>query len=353
VKTKFGFLIFLAVGILSGCSTALDVTGDYKETMVVYGLLDQSQPKQYIKINKAFLGQGNAPSYAQIKDSSQYVNALTVKLKRVSDGIEYTLLPDNTIPKDPGVFYAPDQANAIYSFDSEAAHALNTASDYKLTVTNSNTGQRVSSQTSLISSIGSFISPVASTAASPVFSFINGFDNYRFYIKWNSAIKAKVYQLVVRFNYIDSTISGTSAGNDTLHLDWVFPAQTTQSISGAESMQVDFLGLDYIRFIGNQLNNSNKVVIARRALKTDLKLTAGSEDLNTYIQVNAPSTGIVQERPNFTNISNGLGIFSARYNEPLTNQSSRYLHAMTLDELSCGQYTKSLKFLNAQGIICP
>ncbi len=50
----------------SACSTKLDVTGNYKETMVVYGLLDQSQPKQYIKVNKAFLGEGNAFSYAQV-----------------------------------------------------------------------------------------------------------------------------------------------------------------------------------------------------------------------------------------------------------------------------------------------
>ncbi|MEI6487786.1 MAG: DUF4249 family protein [Bacteroidota bacterium] len=350
MKTKFGFLIFLTAGILSGCSTALDVTGDYKETMVVYGLLDQSQPKQYIKINKAFLGQGNSLSYAQIKDSSQYVHALTVKLKRVSDGTEYSLLPDNSIPKDPGVFYSPDQANAIYSFDSEAAHALYVASDYKLTVTNSITGQQVSAQTSLISSIGSFTSPVASSSATPVFSFINGFDNFRFYVRWNSAKNAKVYQLAIRFNYRDSTITG----NDTLHLDWLFPSQTTQSIAGGEAMEVDFLGQDYLKFIGNQLSNSSKQVIDRKALKTDLMLTAGAEDLNTYIQVNAPSTGIVQERPNFTNITNGLGIFSARYNEPLTNQSSRNLHATTLDSLACGRYTKTLKFLNGQGnlIVC-
>ena len=179
MKTKFGFLIFLAAGILSGCSTALDVTGDYKETMVVYGLLDQSQPKQYIKINKAFLGQGSAPLYAQIKDSSQYVNALTVKLKRVSDGIEYTLLPDNTIPKDSGAFYAPDQANAIYSLatpllatigsnghDSVYTNTLLTNGDYQLNITNQNTGVKASAQTTLISSIGSFISPLAITQAS-------------------------------------------------------------------------------------------------------------------------------------------------------------------------------------------
>ena len=41
----------------------------------------------------------------------------------------------------------------------------------------------------------------------------------------------------------------------------------------------------------------------------ELILTAGNEDLNTYMQVNEPVTGIVTERPIFTNVNNGIGIF--------------------------------------------
>ena len=38
------------------------------------------------------------------------------------------------------------------------------------------------------------------------------------------------------------------------------------------------------------------------------------EDLYTYMAVNEPFEGIVQERPVFTNINNGIGLFSCRYN---------------------------------------
>lgn len=350
MKKKFIYFLFLATSLLSACKTDLDVTGDYKETMIVYGLLDQSQTKQYIKINKAFLGQGDAMVYATIKDSTQYLNSLSVKLKRLSDGTEFTLLPDNTIPKDPGLFYSPDQANAIYSFNSATAHALTTSSEYSLTIQNNETGTVVSSQTSLITGIGQYISPAPSTATVPTFTFVvPNANNFRFFIKWNSGKNAKLYQTVVRFNYIDST----ATGNDTLHLDWQFPTQTTQSLAGNEAMEIDFRGQDYLQFIGNKLNGIDvPQLIARRALKTDILLTAASDDLNTYIQVNAPSTGIVQDRPQFSNIKNGLGIFSSRYNEPAF---SRVLHANTLDSLACGRYTRTLKFLNATGnlIICP
>ena len=44
-------------------------------------------------------------------------------------------------------------------------------------------------------------------------------------------------------------------------------------------------------------------------------MTVGSEDLETYINVNKPITGIVQERLKFTNINNGIGLFSSRFNK--------------------------------------
>ena len=351
--------MFLTTLLFSACSTKMDVTGQYKETMVVYGLLDQSQTKQYIKINKAFLGQGNAFAYAQLKDSSQYAHALSVKLQRLDVYgnlvSEKTLSADNTIPKDPGIFYSPDQANVIYSIDSAALGAgfFNTANNYKLVISNSETGTQVSAQTSLISSIGLFVSPTPSTAANPVLSFIiPNNDNFRFFIKWNSGANARIYQPSIRFNYIDSTISGTDAGNDTLHLDWQFPSQNTQGLGGNEAMEFDFIGQEYLQFIGSQLSDKPLPAIARRALKTEIHLTAGGDDLNTYIQVNAPSTGIVQDKPIYTNITNGLGLLSSRFNE---HPISRKLQSTTLDSLACGRYTKGLKFLNSTGnlIICP
>ena len=48
-------------------------------------------------------------------------------------------------------------------------------------------------------------------------------------------------------------------------------------------------------------------------------MTVGSQDLKTYILVNKPSTSIVQERPQFTNIENGIGLFSSRYSLLIEN----------------------------------
>jgi hypothetical protein len=340
---KFNYLVIALTITFSSCSTDLAVIGKYKEVMVVYGLLDQSQPKQYIKINKAFLGEGSAFSYAQVKDSNQYVNSLNVTLKRLSDGTEYILTPDNTIPKLPGTFYGPDQSNVIYSFNSTGAAALSTTSDYQLLIKNTETGTQVSAKTVLVNDFGNLTSPNSNT---PFFNCIlSSNKNFQYSIRWQSGKNAKIYQVIIKFNYTDST----ATGNVQKQLDWVFPEQTTLGLGGNETMKGDFLGQGFLEYIGNQLNDYAGLQ-ARIPGNVDIITVAAGDELNTFIEVNKPSTSIVQEKPQFTNITNGLGVFSSRYSK---TAFSKPMANITKDSLSCGQYTGDLKFLNHLGNVCP
>lgn len=345
MRKKINYLLFLSVTLFSACSTDLAVIGDYKETIVVYGLLDQSQSKQYIKINKAFLGEGNAFGYAQVKDSTHFVNSLSVVLKRIKNGIEdstYIFQPDNTISKVPGTFYAPDQANSIYSFASTGGNALNSVNEYKLIIKNNETGVEVSSQTTLITDFGAFSSP---NPNSPFFNCIlANNNNYLYQVRWQSGKNAKLYQLIIRLNYTDSTTSG----NIQKTLDWVFPEQKTQGLTGGETMKNDFIGQGFLQFTGNQLDDYTGLQ-GRIPGNVDIIMVAGGDDLNTFIEVNRPSTSIVQEKPEFTNITNGLGVLSSRYSK---TSFSKAMAIITWDSLSCGQYTKDLKFSNHLGAFC-
>ncbi len=344
MKNKFCILIFASVVLLSACSTDFQVTGNWKETMVVYGLLDQSQPKQYIKINKAFLGEGNAFTYAQVKDSVQYANALSVTLQRIKNGnnigAPIVLSRDGSIPKVPGTFYSTDQANAIYSFNSTGANALQDDSQYKLVVRNSDTGVEVSSQTGLVKDFGAMSAP---SPGAPSYSLISaGNDNYKFIIKFNSGINARLYQVMIRLHYTDSTATGTVADS----LDWTFPQQTTSGLGGGEVMDFGFIGQDFMKYIGHSLNDY-PALIQRTAGKLDIFVIAAADELNTFIDVNKPSTSINQEKPEYTNITNGLGIFSSRYYKAPV---AKVMSGLTLDTLSGGYNTCHLKFLNAAGV---
>jgi hypothetical protein len=66
-KTPY-LLIVLAVFLLS-CENEVELTTDFEEKTVVYGLLDQSQDTQFVKINRTFL-EPNTNAIQLAKDPS-------------------------------------------------------------------------------------------------------------------------------------------------------------------------------------------------------------------------------------------------------------------------------------------
>jgi hypothetical protein len=350
VKKHYSLLVIICCILFSACSTDLDVTGDYKETMIVYGLLDQTQPKQYIRVNKAFLGKGNALIFAKEKDSAQFVNALDVRLKRLSDGKEYILQPDKTILKQDGIFYSGDQTNAIYSFTSTGSDALNAASKYALTVTNTTTGTKATATTSLISNFE--ITLPSTTTNSSSFSFTPKNEGSRFYVDWVSTKTAKMYQLIVRLNYKDYISVNGVKDSVVKQLDWPLPVHTTSGVDG-EKMTNDFSRTEYLQYIGNNMKNYPELEY-RKAINMHLIIVAGGEELTTFIEVNKPSSSVVQDKPIYTNIQNGYGVFSSRYYKPpflLTLWGNN--PAKELDSLTCGRFTRTLKFLSSDGTVPP
>lgn len=345
MKRTIIYVILCCALFISACSTDLNVIGDYKETLIVYGLLDQGQDTQYVKINKAFLGAGNAYEYAMMKDSAQFKNALDVKIKCVNSGISYVLTPANYIPKDPGLFYSTEQTNVIYKLvtDGSVGHPkLDPNSLYELIVTDGETGVSVSSKTLVLPDITAFSKPAPSLTS---FSFVitGYYPNYKFKVEWLSAKNAREYQVIIRLNYSDSTITN---GNIPQVLDYQLPESRTAGLSGGESFLKEFNASDFYKFIGSSLADYSGL-LGRKAGKVDVLLVSAADDLVTFIDVNKPSTGIIQERPEFTNIVGGLGIFSSRYNRP---PFSRPLDNTSLDSLSGGQYTCKLRFSDHFGV---
>ena len=64
------------------------------------------------------------------------------------------------------------------------------------------------------------------------------------------------------------------------------------------------------------------------------------EDLQTYMNLNIPPTGVVQERPIYSEITNGYGLFSSRINKLQENVS---ITTTTKEALS--NYLDSLNFI--------
>ena len=317
---KIKNLLFLILPILFSCETDFDVNANWKDVTIVYGLIDPNNEDQLIKINKAYLGQGDAIQMASISDSTNYdPSNLIVKIHRVReqvfntyDTLSTVVLTDTVLDKDDGLFSTDD--NIIYTFKKPSSF-YNTNSIYVLEILNLSSGQKVTSETEIINSFS-----FESLNPSFEWGLYNGelADSLRFRtknIEWQNSNNGVIYQLDILINYLESGIVKS--------LSWSQPI--VEYSSGNMSLKIK--GDQFFQFLENNLDNNT----TKQFLNLDLVMTIGAQDLKTYIDVNQPFSGIVQERPVFSNIDNGVGLFSSRYTYDdikgieLTNSTLNYM----------------------------
>ena len=317
---KIKNLLFLILPLLFSCETDFDVNANWKDVTIVYGLIDPNNEDQLIKINKAYLGQGDAIQMASISDSTNYdPSNLIVKIHRVReqvfntyDTLSTVVLTDTVLDKDDGLFSTDD--NIIYTFKKPSSF-YNTNSIYLLEILNLSSGQKVTSETEIINSFS-----FESLNPSFEWGLYNGelADSLRFRtknIEWQNSNNGVIYQLDILINYLESGIVKS--------LSWSQPI--VEYSSGNMSLKIK--GDQFFQFLENNLDNNT----TKQFLNLDLVMTIGAQDLKTYIDVNQPFSGIVQERPVFSNIDNGVGLFSSRYTYDdikgieLTNSTLNYM----------------------------
>jgi hypothetical protein len=244
----------------------------------------------------------DALQMAQYADSINFHEGeLAVKVIRIKeDGVRDTITL-NEVPtlRNEGVF---NDSIMLYTFEHEDNFLKTNDALYELLIENNITGNKVTSnQTGVISNFSFF-----NFNSAYKFGFYNSSlpDSSKFKsktIEWQNVDEGEIYQLDVRFHYKENGISRS--------LVW---SQPLVSYDG-RSMSSKLEGAKFFNFLRNYIIKDNTNTISRSFENLDLVMTVGTADLNTYIKVNEPITGIVQERPHFTNINNGIGIFSSRY----------------------------------------
>lgn len=123
----FGVLTAISGLFLAGCSNELDINDDWKETPVAYALLNPASPKNYIRLQRAYLGEGNAYLMGQYSDSLYFdTNQVSVRVVRIgnnSNNLDQVLdtlyCPVTTdVAKAEGVF--SDAPHYLYEMNSRA-----------------------------------------------------------------------------------------------------------------------------------------------------------------------------------------------------------------------------------------
>jgi len=295
--------------IITGCETDIDVTSDWKDITVVYGLISQNDTVHYIKVNKAFLGDGNAFTYAQIADSSSYGDNIEVTIiEKAKNGNTRTFKCDTTsiFNKEAGIFYYPTQI--VYKAAFKVPADVNAQDyNYSLEIRHKITGKVITAQTPLVKNF-------TIETPRPGQAYINFTTESNQKIKWNSAKDGRRYNVTMRFWFDEVKMN-----SDTIlrYIDWNFGSVKSSSTNGSEPLEIIYAPEGFftnsINLIPYKNSDEENNVNSRLVNKAEFIFAVAGDELNTYMEVNEPSSGIVQEKPEYTNVENGIGLFSCRF----------------------------------------
>jgi hypothetical protein len=350
--SKAGAMLLMGAAFFqSSCSTDFDLNAPWKDISVVYAVLNQTDTVHYVKLNKAFLGEGNAFDYAAIGDSSIYNNedgtmeswerTVSIRIEETQNNMlinTYNLSDTLINGREEGVFdYSGPQV--MYYF---VEPNLDAESEYNLyiTINEGVSGEKeVRGETVLVRTIN-WTNNVnnllfAMNLSYPNSSQINTYPSYN--TTWNSSAGGKRYHLRWDFTFTEITTSG-----DTTYKVIPWDLGTVKSIGtdGDEPLTVTVNGEAFYEFVKSRVPIDMNIA-KRMNPRINFYVTAAGDEMNTYMEVNEPTTGIVQEKPEYTNLENSIGIFSSRY---VASVIGKKLNTSSMTELSAGQFTGLLGF---------
>ena len=370
MKKLLSLAIIAAFIGFQGCSTDFEVTGDYKELSIVYGLLDfNNNPSNggdghFVRIQKSFLGEIDAALMAANPDSSYFrVEDLEVKLVEFDedlDEITREILLEDTMVENKDTtggygFFGPEQR--LYHTNEN----LIGGSVYDLVIHNHHTGYRDSIEYDdngkrkgfqLINSDDfRFSSP---TTASPKFIFYDPNSGYRpRTITCSNPIGVKTGELWLRFHYREILTGSNDTlfkSTDLLIARYVFE---DSEMGRANTFSYSFDGELFYQHLGNVLEPlAGHRLSGIRVNPSDITINdafemftyIGGEDLHEYIVNNTPSaSGAVNEVPVTSNMTVGKGLISSRSQKFFGPYL--YFDTFSTNELIGGQYTGDLGFI--------
>jgi hypothetical protein len=287
-------------------------------------VIDLSAPQQYIRLERAFADEDiSSLEIAKNADSLYYKNAV-VKLVNAKTNQSWNFTEINGadfgLPRDENGIFATDP-NVLYTINTNQLD-LNFIDDYRLEVS-VNDQELLSASTKIVEE------PTQTSPSSSSAEITFKTDNF-FNVAFRHTDNGVIGDVIVNIN-ITELYEDNSVVNKTI----VWPLER-----GTDKENIRIAGSDFYSVIGSTLE---PVPGIRRFFDNlDLQIISGGQVISDYIRVSQANTGITSsgETPIYTNIDNGVGIFSS------SNKSTvKYgLRQESLDSLRNGIYTKDLNF---------
>ena len=322
----------LILFIVCSCETDFDIEASEKEIPVVYGVLNVTEPKQYIRVQRAFLSKGGNLSDLSKDPNILYYSGGRAILTVIGTG--KTILGKRINTEDIGIkrdsgFFA-ESPNILYEFDTKD-WLLTPPAKVIFTFENESLLKGVSSQISLVKDL-------QLREGIPSAPLNLGYDRV-ITIGWNHSTETKLFDLTMRINYLEKNNKSNGIFLDK-SVDWVLKDHLEVG-SDPTKGSFSFKGIEFYKFLVSALPISSD--IQRNMKSVDILLTAGGNEFKEILNLNQANFGLTGSNsiPRYNNSVNGIGFLSSRMKVSRTDIS---LSSITLDSLRLGVYTRTLQF---------
>jgi hypothetical protein len=307
MKKYIVFLIAIIVIGLASCDNELDINADYKEITIVYGLLDPKQDTQWVRIQRGYLG--TAPASASFNEpDSLYYGSLDVELLEFDEDLNSvrttSLIRDETsIQLNSGLF----TTEGFSLYRTPPGYVVTPNYTYQVKVRKESNGPIIAEsdlddtapviRAQLGSSVGTVnildvVRPrqTANLAQPPLFDGL---------FEWEQSTGYKAAGIYT-FEYDEINI------NTKVKTHKSFEVELPTTLDNSYTYRF----ADLYQAISSNVQRDDNVI--RFFRKMTFKVSVINRELDTYLSLNIPTTSITQSQPEYTNITNGLGIFSSR-----------------------------------------
>jgi hypothetical protein len=308
MKILKGLILYSSLLAIQACNNAIDINAPWKETAVVNGFLDIGTSDQFIRITKTFQNASNlTPAQAAQISDSLYFDTLIVNLYDLTTGTDtFRFIRKDTIAKDAG-YFANDK-NYLYYCRMQPA----SGHTYKLEIINPKSGNAYYGQASVIDRANIMNGSTFSSYTVDI-----NYSQYNFVLfEWDIVPNAAVYNSIIRY-YYDEYPKGQPQNTVTRYVDE--SVSVNDITPNASSYFLYRLrATDMNQFLVNTFGGipalSGDTSAFVRTIKPYLVyiVQVGSSDLKTAIDLSKPNTSLLQVKPNYSNVQNGLGLFTCR-----------------------------------------
>lgn len=326
--------------LLFGCKNDFKLNSSWEDNTIVYGVFDINDSIHYLRIQKAFLGEGNMLKMAKIEDSSSYFNNLEVKIKEIKNGNVVKTIYFDTVHcynKKDGIFYNDKQI--LYMCKCKLNNSL-----YNLYIKNLNTSKIVTSQVYILDDlqINEYSLPESNFNCDLTYkkdTVLNIYENLTASIGFHKVHNSYKYYLKLRFYYDELNTVTNIKQSKYVDLD----IGTLINSENNSNDNLYFILTKEIFWKNLKQNIKEDVLLKRYDINIEYIFSVSNYDYELYTNYQSfNKKGLSSYTEPYTNINNGRGLLTSR----IIKTKKYKLMPKSRKELIEGTYTKNLGFVN-------